>query len=691
MLDFRLYRLALLGGVLAAIVLMFSVVSRPEPLRSEISTAGFDGPAAAQIARSVIDIAPQRVPGSADDGRAADYVGRQLAAIEGASVNEHRFKGTYNGDDIELRNVVATLPGQTNTKIVIAAPRDCPAGVCAASSAASTGALIELGRALAGAQLQKTVELVSLDGSSAGAAGAAQLADELRSEPARAVIVLYQPGSRRTRGNAVIPFSDDLKSTSAQLTESATRAVQAERVSGSAGEGTLSDLLRLAIPAATGDQGPLIGAGSDAVTLASAGDLPLPEEADGSGALDADTLGEVGRSALGLAFALDASGAPLDHGPTTYIPLAGKLIPGWALSLLALMLLLPVGVLGADACVRSWRRGDPVLIATAWVLSRAACFLAAVLAAYALAIVSIVPHPSWPFDPAAYRVGFGEMVVLALLAGTVVSAILGARRFRLLEEANDAISSVIAAFLFAGGLGIWVANPYLALLLVPTVHLWLLASGPENRGRPLVVVPAALGGLVVPVVAALALGDRLDSGTALPWHLVLMFTGGHFGFLATIPLCLLAGCLMSILVVAATHPVPPKVIRRRSRNRRSGSISGSEGPRRRAPALRGTVPPDHSSKVLGQICEYQVLMINRPPPITPPDGRNRDLASPSRRKMSPSDYKTLIASGEYRPRPDLVAKAMLQRRGVRTMLGASFASGRAGHTQPGPAQRPRSA
>lgn len=584
MLNLRLYRLTVVLGLFSVVVLMFSLATRPDPLTSELSTAGFSGDDAARIATTLIEVAPDRAPGSTGDDKAADFVAKQLTAIPGASVNERRFKGKYRGDDVELRNVVAVLPGQTNATIVIAAPRDCAAGVCAASSAASTGALVELGTALADSQHQKTIELVSLDGSAAGAAGAAQLAEELRSEPARAVIVLYQPGAKMIRGASVIPFSDSSRSTAAQLTESATRAVEAERkVSGSPGDGTLSDLLRLAVPAATGDQGPLIAAGSDAISLASAGDLPLPESADGPKALSATTLGEVGRSALGLSFAIDGSSEPFQHGPTTYIPLAGKLIPGWALSFVAFALLLPIGILGVDGCIRAWRRRDAVLLALAWVLSRAGCFFAGVLLAYFLAIIGIVPRPSWPFNPAEYDVGLGEIFVVLLLVAAVAGAAWGARLFRLPDAADEAVAPVIVSVLFLAGLAIWVANPFLALLLVPTFHLWLFAARPDLRGRYAVVIPAAIAGLLLPLLAILALGDRLDSGSALPWQLLLIFTGGHFGFLVTIPICLLAGCLMALLVVAATRPVTPQVVKRRTRKRPPRSGPAQEPPLRTIP------------------------------------------------------------------------------------------------------------
>ncbi len=577
MLDLRLYRLTLVFGLLAAVILMFSVVSRPEAVTSQTATDSFDGTEAANLAKEIVRRAPDRRPGTGGDDRAADMVSRELGAIEGAVVSERSFSGDYDGEGVTMRNIVAVLPGTTNARIVIAAPRDCNGGACGASSASSTAALVELGRVFGTAQHQKTIELVSLDGSAAGAAGARELASELSGDPPRGVIVLYQPGARHPRGAAVIPYSDGAESGGAQIIESAARAVDAERdVSGDPPGGTLSELLRLAVPAGTGDQAPLVAAGLDAVSFASAGDLPLPQSADGPGSISAETLGDVGRSALALAFALDETTASLNHGPHAYIPLAGKLIPGWSLALLALALLLPVGLIGGEATIRTWRRrSQPVTMAALWVLTRAAPFLAAVVFAYVLAFLGIVPSPPWPFDPAGYGLGLGEDFVLFLLVAIALGGTWQALRLRLPESSDDAIAPVLALTLFAGALGLWLVNPFLALLCVPSVHLWLYASLPDRRGRLVPVLGAVFAGLVLPAVALLALGARLDSGTALPWHLLLMFTGGHFSALATLPVCLLAGCLIAIGTVAASRPAPPAVVRRRPRTRGSSGYSGS--------------------------------------------------------------------------------------------------------------------
>ena len=174
-----------------------------------------------------------------------------------------------------------------------------------------------------------------------------------------------------------------------------------------------SSLLRLAIPAGIGEQGPLIADGHDAVTLTSAGELPLPASQDRPADLSSPSLGGIGRAALALALALDASPGPLEHGPESYVPLAGKLIPGWAIALLAIALLAPVAVVSLDGLARASRRSEPLVPAAAWLLSRMIPFFATALLAYLMALVGLIPAPSFPFDPS--RHGFGAAAAAASL------------------------------------------------------------------------------------------------------------------------------------------------------------------------------------------------------------------------------------------------------------------------------------
>ena len=87
------------------------------------------------------------------------------------------------------------------------------------------------------------------------------------------------------------------------------------------------------------------------------------------------------------------------------MPLAGKLIPGWAIALLAIALLAPVAIVSVDGLARASRRGEALLPAAAWLLSRMIPFIATALLAYLMALIGLIPDPSFPFDPSRYRFG----------------------------------------------------------------------------------------------------------------------------------------------------------------------------------------------------------------------------------------------------------------------------------------------
>lgn len=587
MFEPRLYRAPLLLGLAAAVVLMFSVVSRPGPVLTSTAPDAFDGSNAAESARELLRLAPSREPGSPGDTAAADLVAERFESIAGGQVTRQGFGGRFDGEDVTLENVTLVLPGLSSRRVVIAAPRDCAEGPCAVSSAAATGALLELASSFDGARHRKTLVFVSLDGSAAGAAGAEELGRTLRDEPADAVVVVTQPGSASLKEPLVVPWSSGPQSTSIQLTESAEAAVEGE-LSGDSGlrMSTFASLRRLAIPTGLSDQAPLIDQGADAVAITSAGERPLRGAEDTLANLSVTTLGGIGRAALSLTLALDAHQPALEHGPDAYVPLAGKLIPGWALSLLALALLIPVGVVSTDALARSLRHGEPIAPALAWMSSRTIPFAVAILLAYAMGLTGLMPQPAFPFDPQRYRLDLGALFALLVLGGAFFGGLRLTRLVPLSDAADGALAPAIGLALFAAGVGVWLSNPFLALVLVPTVHLWLLAA--LLRGRPGAVAGAVAAGLVLPLVALLSLAAQLDVGLSTPWELVLMFTGRHFGPLAVVPLCLLGGCLLAVLTVAASRPGRPVVTRSGGRVRGPlsyagpGSLGGTESalPRR---------------------------------------------------------------------------------------------------------------
>ena len=255
-------------------------------------------------------------------------------------------------------------------------------------------------------------------------------------------------------------------------------------------EGTFGELAALAFPSGLDEGAVLIQRGVDAIGLSSAGERPLPASDDQPDDLSAATLGDFGRTALLLAVTLDAASAPPEHGPGAYITLSGSLVPGWTLALLALTLLLPAALASLDGLGRARRRERRIGWALSWSVSRALPPLAALLLLYLLTAIGIVARPAFPFDPSRFQTGAGQIVVMTLLGIVVLGGYRAIRAWSVPPGLRtDAAVPALGLISALAVLLAWLANPYLALLVVPAAHVWLLDA---RRGRPL-PWPAVLG------------------------------------------------------------------------------------------------------------------------------------------------------------------------------------------------------
>jgi hypothetical protein len=582
--DPRIYRAAFGPTLVALIVLMFSVEPVPDPLRGAeaagIAASDFDENRASALARQIVDAAPEREPGSRGDTAAGDFVEERFAAIGSGKVSEQRYEDSFEGDDVGLRNVLVTLPGTSERMVVVMAHRDSAEGPGATSSAAATGALIELAGEFGRLRHDKTLIFVSTDGGSDGASGARMFLQGFPTpQLLDAVVVLSQPGTPSPEPPYVIPSSTGPESTSAQLVQTAKAALETETDRDAGLEGPFASLFRLALPSGLGEQAPLIEGGADAVAISSAGERPVEPADDQLDSLTASSVGEFGRTAFSLVLAIDETQEPLAHGPDGYVPFAGNLIPGWALALLALALLLPALLGALDALARAGRQGEPLLPALSWVLARALPFLAALALLYVLAVPGIAPAPAFPFDPARFEFGWRAAGVLVATLAAFLVVLVAVRPLTATRRASsEALGAAIGAVASLSVLGIWLLNPYLALLLVPFAHLWLLAARP---GMPVALPVAAAVTLLaaLPAFAALAyLVGRLELGAEAPWQLMLMITGGQIGAPLALLFCLVAGSALAVLAVARSRadlPAPAGSLGGRVGYPGPGSLGGT--------------------------------------------------------------------------------------------------------------------
>lgn len=554
MVDPRIYRLAFAPALVALVILMFSVEPIPEPIQApETFAADFDGRRAAATARRLVQLAPDRTPGSEGDAAAADAVADRFAEIEAGKVSEQPFEAGFDGDEVELRNVLLTLPGNSSRTIVVVAGRDSARGSGAASSAAATGVLLEMADELGRTSHEKTIVLLSADGLSEGASGIREFVESYPTvDQIDAIVAVARPGASEPAPPHLLTWSDGPQSTSAQLVESGKLALAEETDHGPGQGGFLGGLFRLAIPAGLGPEAVAISEGIDAVAISGAGERGLEPQADDVASLADESMAEFGNATLALVLALDAADHPLTHGPGVHLTLAGNLIPGWALALLVLTLILPAVAASIDGMARAARRREPALGSLLWALSRALPFLAALVAAYLLALVGIAPDPDFPFEPGIYGFGWRSAgVLVALIAILATVAILVRALSRPPLPLRETLATALGLIASLAVLGIWLINPYLALVCVPLAHVWLLGARPATAAS---VAGTLLGVLLalVPLVAALAhLADRLGLGADAPWTLVLLVTGGQIGFPTAALGCLVAGSVLGLVALAA--------------------------------------------------------------------------------------------------------------------------------------------
>lgn len=585
MFDPRIYRAALLPAVAAFVLLMFSLGPVPGGLQEPVSAPTFDGPEAARTARSIVTLAPEREPGSPGDLAVADLVRERFGSIEGGAVSVQDYESTYDGEEVGMRNVLLTLPGGSEQTILVVAHRDSAAGPGAATSAAATAELVGLADNLGGSRHARTIILASTDGGSEGASGVRELIEGLaRPGDIDEALVISQPGVRDAAPPFVVAAGPGPDSASAELLQTARASASSAFDLRDESPGPWGGLARLAVPFGLGEQAALRDEGIEALALSSAGERQVEPERDA--VVSRSSIEASGAAMLQLILTLDeAENAPATD-PADYIRLGDNLIPGWTLSLLAIALILAALLAAADTWLREYRADWRTRRTIPWALERALIPLAALVLAYVLGFVGLIPDPPYPYDPGRFDAGVeAALAFLALVAAFGLSGLL----IRPLRTPLDAEPHALAASagLMAGIalVGVWLINPYLGLLLSPAAHVWLLparAAGPPRAS--LVAVAAGLS--LVPALAAFAtVGSQLDLGLAAPWHLLLLIQSGGIGVGMSLLWCLMLGGLIAAAAAAASggrrteRPLPPIL--------GSSSQIARDPLRSRPPVLRG--------------------------------------------------------------------------------------------------------
>ena len=301
--------------------------------------------------------------------------------------------------------------------VVVIAHRDA-GGSPSTASLSGTATLIELARDLEGETLHRTVVLASTSGSQ-GTAGAIRLAQKLGG-PIDAVIVLGDLASAHLHQPIIVPWSEGQQVAPPRLRNTVAAALNQQAGITSGGTSLFGQFAHLAFPLTLTEQGPFGARGIPAVLLSLSGERgPAPKAPISS----ASQLTSVGQAMLSAVSALNSG--PTVAAATPYVLFDNKVVPGWAISVFVLALVVPVLLTTIDGIARALRRGYRV---SRWVL---AVLLAAVpfvlgtlviLGARALGTLAIAP----PGPVAAGLVpihGSGTVVMLLAAVVAIGSAI----------------------------------------------------------------------------------------------------------------------------------------------------------------------------------------------------------------------------------------------------------------------------
>jgi hypothetical protein len=557
MLDPRIYRTGLFAVALAVIVFAFSLESQPSGLSTTLAPDAFNPQNAQATSSALARNFPDRRAGSAGDAQLADSLAASLGKL-GYLVNRHSFRAATSSGPKTLVNVTGTLAGQSNDTILIVAHRDAlvSPGVADLSG---TAVMLELARVLGGETAYHTLVLASVSGSTASL-GASALARSLPG-PVDAVIVLGDLAAAHPRGPLIIPWSHGHTLAPPALRNTLGASLSAQAGLKQSPPGLGGQLMHLAFPMTLTEQAPFNDAGAPAVLLTLSGERrPAPAEPS-----NPVMLGNLGRTVLQTVNALN-SGSDVAR-PSGYLVYSGKLIPGWSIRLLVLMLVVPVVMTTVDGLARARRRGHAVLGGIGWALSWALAFVLgalAILGAQLVGALSGAPGGPVPAGVAPPRTAGIVTLVVALaliLAGLVVLAPWLARRLGVTlrrapsEGRSPAAGVAVSVILSVVGIAMWLINPFATVLIVPALHVWMWLGCVQAPIPRVLKLAGVVLGAVAPALAVLYYALTLKlSPVGVLWNGVLMIASGQIGLASVLLWSMVLGCFAGMLVLAVRRP-----------------------------------------------------------------------------------------------------------------------------------------
>ena len=569
----RLYRLAFVPAVFAIIVAAFSLQGRERPIAgTPLAPDAFDGRRAISQLETLAAAFPDRRPGGRDDDRLADRVAAELRVGNVFAVTERRIDAQTADGERRLTTVVAVRQGLSQRRIVVVAHRDALEPRSAASLS-GTAALLELSRVIrAGRSLRRTLVLVSTSGGTAGLAGAREFAEH-PGGPVDAALVLGDMAGTDTRLPLVVPFSNGLGAAPPRLTDTVRAAVRSEVGLRPGGNRLPARFARLAFPLTLSEQGELLPRGTPSVLLSASG-----ERGPGaSSAVSRKRLQAFGRAALRAVTAVDGARSA-GAAPDADLAVQTKVLPA---------------VLAAvDGFARVRRRRQPVGMWLRWALTGALPFLLAALVAWLLRITGLIAAPGAPAPVGSVALNGSGVAALVAVALVFVLGWLALRPLVLRalgvqgKPESPGGAAALALVLVTVVALVWLGNPYAAALLLPALHVWLLALDPAlpvRRAAWALLVLAAL--LPLALVALYYMRVFAMDPAELAWMGFLLVAGGGVGVAGVVLWSLLGGCLLGVLAILRRRPRPdaaePALTRGPARYAGPGSLGGTKSALRR--------------------------------------------------------------------------------------------------------------
>ena len=500
-------------------------VARPAPLPEPFPPA-FDAASASTLAEELATFYPMRLSGSDGAARAAEWFRSQLEPYN-LSLRTQPFAADVPGyGRLQMQNLIATVPGRSDRRIVVLAHRDdLGIGPGAADNASGTAALIVLARSFATPAAVEdprqgpahTLVFLSTDGGALGGYGAAHYAaTEL--EGIDAVINLDSiagPGPTRLHLAGDRPRSPGwtlVRTASARITEQTGRAPLRPSAA--------RQLLDLAFPYSLYEQAPFVGRGVSALTITTQGDAPEPAELDSEARLErllaTPRFAQLGAAAQTLIGSVD-QGLEVTRGGPPYLYFDTRIVRGWAVQLVLVAALIPFLAVAVDLFAHCRRRRIPLGPAVRSYLSRLGFWL---FVGLAFALVAKAggwpqgdPRPIPPEIEAAYVWPVGALVVLA--AASAIAWIIARDRLipRRPVTIEEELAGHTAALLMLGLVALLVVavNAFALLFVLTSLHAWLWL--PQLQARAAWARGAVIAaGFAGPALLVWSLAERLDLG-----------------------------------------------------------------------------------------------------------------------------------------------------------------------------------